>query len=188
MQKVINMNGIGELMESVPILKAAAGGLFSPNPGLVVWTWLVFFIMLIVLYKFAWKPILSALDEREEKIRKSIEDADRVEQEVKQIAEKNAELLGKAKDDVQRILAESRKEGERLREKIKKQAELEASELVEKAKLSINESRREAISGLKAEAAKLSIEIASKLVQENLDNDKNKKLANEYLNSLQKLQ
>lgn len=176
---------VSQLVDASKTYQAAGGGgIFSPNPGLIVWTWLVFFLLLLVLYKFAWKPILRSLDERENKIRKSIEDASRIEKEVEEISKKNQEILDHAKLEAQKIVEDGRKQGERFREKIKMQAETEAQELAEKARLSINEAKREAILSIKKEAVHLSIEIASKLVQENLDNDKNRKLANQYLESI----
>ncbi len=175
---------VSHLVDASKTYQAAGGGIFSPNPGLIVWTWLVFFLLLLVLYKFAWKPILKSLDERENKIRKSVEDASRIEKEVEEISKKNQEILDHAKLEAQKIVEDGRKQGERFREKIKMQAETEAQELAEKARLSINEAKREAILSIKKEAVHLSIEIASKLVQENLDNDKNRKLADQYLKSI----
>lgn len=178
------LSSVSAAVKSSPVYQAAGGGIFSPNPGLVLWTWLVFFILLLVLYKFAWKPILHALDERESKIQKSLEEASRIEREVEEISKKNEEVLTQARLEAQKIVNDGRHQGERLKEKIKMQAEREAHEMVEKARMSIGEAKREAILSIRQEAVHLSIEIASKLISENLDDEKNKKLANDFLGKL----
>lgn len=174
---------VEKLVETTSINKAA-GGLFSPDPGLVIWTWLVFFVMLAILYRFAWKPILKSLDDRENRISKSLETASDIEKKMEEISKKNEEILLDAKKEAQKIIENSRIEADKIGIKIKQQADREALEIIEKTKLAIKEAERNAINYLKKETVFLSIEIASKLIDENLDNQKNKTLSEKQVSTL----
>ena len=96
--------------------------LVQPDPGLFIWTILTFLILLGLLAKFAWAPLLKALDERQATIRKSLDDADAAQQELTQLQEKSAELIAEARAEGQSIVAKSRAAAEVVREDLHQKA------------------------------------------------------------------
>jgi F-type H+-transporting ATPase subunit b len=158
--------------------------LLSPKLGLIFWTFIVFIILLWILKRFAWKPILETLDERENRIRAALEDAERSRQEAQETLNKYQQLLDEAKKEAQEILAKSRKTAEATRDEIVQKAQAEANHLIERARKEIDLEREKAIDELRREAVELSLMIASRLIGKSLSPDDHSRLIAESLEQL----
>lgn len=166
---------------------AAAGAPTSPfdvNFGLFFWTWLVFAALLVLLWKFAWPPILRATEERERRIKRQLEEAERMNAEAKAALEEHQRLLAGAKGQAQALLAEAKVVAQQERETLLHKTREEQEQMLERAKREIDAERERAITALRREAVDLSLAAASKLIQERLDDEANRKLVTEYLNAL----
>ena len=151
-------------------------GLFTPDLWMVILTWITFFLLLSVLYKFAWKPILNALDEREESIRRSVETADKVKEELAKIHETRRQFFHEAEEKARDIISESKKAAQQISQVIQNKAKEEAGILLENARRDIKEETQKARIILREESVQIAVELASKLIEKNLDTDSNRKL------------
>ena len=142
--------------------------LLTPALGTLFWTALTFVVLLFVLKKMAWKPILQMLEEREQHIKESFEKADAARKETEQALAKNQEILEQAKKEAQELLSKSRKTAETAKEDIIRKAESEATKILDKARKEISLEKEKAIEELKSQAAELSIMIASRIIGKSL--------------------
>jgi len=149
--------------------------LVNPGLGLIFWMTLSFAIILWVLAKFAWKPIMRALKEREETISSALHAADEARNETKDLKSKHEELLTDAKDQRDVILKQGRDVKESIIEEAKVKAQEEANRIVENAKENIHYEKMAALTDLKNQLAQLSIDIAEKLLKEELSKDEKQK-------------
>ena len=157
---------------------------FDPNTSMMVMTWVVFFLLLAILYKFAWKPILTALDNREELLRKSIDEADQVKAELAKIEETRTKILAEAETQAKEIITESRQAAQEAAANIQHKAKEEAQILLENAQREIKESLNKTKAELRQESAEIAVKLASKLIEENLDDAKNKKLVDSLIKDI----
>src|SRR5437773_374067 len=104
--------------------------LVQPDPGLYIWTIIVFLVLLALLAKFAWKPLLEALDDRQQSIRKALDDARKAKQELEGIHAESAKLLAQARGEAAEIVSRSRSDADRFREEMKEKARAEAAALL----------------------------------------------------------
>lgn len=148
-------------------------GLVNPGIGLIVWMTLAFLIVLFVLAKFAWKPIMRALNQREQTIDEALHAAEKAREDMKTLQADNEKLLKKAKIERDEILKEARKLRDKIVDESKESAKQEADRILEDARNQIHYERMAAVTELKNEIANLSIEIAEKVLQQELS-DKNK--------------
>ena len=155
--------------------------LVNPGIGLIFWMTLSFGIVLFILGKFAWKPILKSLHDREETIDEALNAANTAREEMKQLQFNNEKLLKQAKEDRDAILRDARKVKDSIIEESKLKANEEANRIVESAKESIQNEKMAAVTDLKNQLASLSIEIAEKILKEELSEDKKQK---EYIQKL----
>lgn len=160
------------------------GGLFTINPGLIIWTWVIFVLLLIVLRKWAWGPILGALEARERRIQDALDRAARDREKAGQLLQEQRRLLDESRDQAQQILAEGRKAAERLRAEMLDDARSEKDHIVARARDEILYERDQALEALRREAVDLSISAAGRLLHRNLDSKENRRLVDEYLDSL----
>ncbi len=160
--------------------------LLDINPGLIIWTVIIFVLLLIVLKKTAWKPILTALDERERTIKESLEKAEEARKEAERILEENKERLAKAEEEVQRIVEQGREYAEKLKEQILAESEEQARKKIEEAEQAIERKQQEAFAQLRTEIADIAVSAAEKIIKETLDKEKQKKLVEAYLDELKK--
>ena len=159
--------------------------LVQPDPGLFIWTILTFLVLLALLAKFAWKPLLEALDSRQNAIRKSLDDAQRARQELERLNQESALIVNKARAEADQIIVGSRADAERLREDMKQKARAEADSIVKSAERQIQLETARALQQIRAEAVDLSVMIASKLIQRNLTKEDNERLIEEALKQVQ---
>ena len=111
--------------------------LVQPDPGLFIWTILTFLVLLTLLAKFAWGPLLQALESRQEAIRKSLDDAQQAKQELERLQQESAQIIRQARVEAEAIIAQSRADAERLREEMKQKARAEADGIVKNAERQI---------------------------------------------------
>jgi F-type H+-transporting ATPase subunit b len=159
--------------------------LVQPDPGLFIWTILTFLVLVALLGKFAWRPLLQALESRQESIRKSLDDAQKAKQELERLHAESAEIIRQSRVEADAIVTRSRGDAERLREEMKQKARAEADAIVKNAERQIQLETGRAIQQIRREAVDLSVMIASKLIQRNLTKEDNERLIEEALKQVE---
>jgi F-type H+-transporting ATPase subunit b len=177
------------LQEHAPAAQAAAehapsAGPFAINPGLTIWTLVVFGILMFILAKTAWPAILKQIEEREARIRQQIEDASKANAEAQRLLSEYQGQIAKARTEAQDLLAQGRLAGEKLREEMVAKGREEQEELLQRARREIALERDRAVTELRKEAVELSIAAATKVIEKNLDTEADRKLVQDYLASL----
>lgn len=180
MQRSLRLAALLSLLAASPAF-AAEGGLLSPEPGLMVWTVLIFGIVLFVLYRAAYPKILGAVEAREQHIRELLAAAARDRQEAQTLLEEQRRQLAEVRARAQEMMAEGRTAGERLREDILSQARREQEELLVRARRDIQQEMERATAQLRAETVDLAIAAASKLVERNLNEEDNRRMVRDFL-------
>lgn len=155
--------------------------LVNPGIGLILWMTVAFVAILYILGKFAWKPILKALKERETSIDEALHAADKARDEMKQLQFSNEQLLKEAKNERDAILAQARKIKDSIIEESKEKAHEEANRILHSAKESIENEKMSAITDLKNQIGKLSLEFARKILIRELSDPKKQE---EYVQKL----
>ena len=158
--------------------------LVQVDPGLFIWTIGTFLVLLGLLAKFAWGPLLKALDERQEMIRKSLHDADQATQDLKRLHQESAQIIAAARADAQSIVAKSRVAAETVREDLKQKAKEEADALVRGAQRQIQLETARAVQQIRHEVVDLSLAVASKLIKKNLTQEDNDALIQDSLTQI----
>ena len=148
---------------------------------MVLLTWVTFFLLLAVLYKYAWKPILNILDVREESIRKSLEDVDQIKSELEALDSKCTQLTAEAERKSTEIIDQSRKAAREAANIIANKAREEAQISLENAIRDIKEEVQKAQMQLREESVQIAVGLASKLIEENLSVEKNRSLINKFI-------
>jgi len=159
--------------------------LVQPDPGLFIWTILTFLVLVGLLTKFAWRPLLLALESRQQTIQQALDDAEKAKQELERLNQESAQIIRQARVEADQIVAMSRSDAERLREEMRQKARAEADGIVKSAERQIQLETARAIQQIRHEAADLSVAIASKLIQRNLTKEDNEKLIDDALKQLQ---
>lgn len=165
-------------------LPESNAGFLSPDVSMLLLTWVTFFLLVIVLYKLAWRPILAGLDAREQSIKKSVDDVERIRQELLQIDDKRKQILAEAESASKDILAQARKGAVEQAKMIQDKAKEDAHILVENARREIKEELERARADLRAESAQIAVELAGKLLDENLDDEKNRRLIDDFIKKI----
>jgi len=159
--------------------------LVQPDPGLFIWTIITFLVLLALLAKFAWRPLLQALETRQERIRKSLEDADRARQELERLQQESAKIMQQARIEAESIVAQTRTDAERLREELKQKAKEEADNILRNAQQQIQLQTRQAIQQIRHEVADIAVLLASKLLERNLAKEDNARLIDDTLKQIE---
>lgn len=159
-------------------------GPFAVNPGLIFWTWAVFITLFFLLKKFAWPAILSATEARERKIADQLAEAEKMNADAAASLEEHKKLVAGSKEAAQTMLADARNLAGKEREQILARTREEQENILERAKREIGAERDRAMTELRKEAVELSLAAASKLIEKNLDDEANRKLVGDYLDSL----
>lgn len=161
-----------------------AASLLSPNLGLFVWIVVTFGVLLILLRKYAWGPITSALSERENRIQDSMDQAERALAEAKKVQADNTKARREAEAEAQRVLREAREEAERLRGEEVEKTKAKIQEMQENAQAEIEREKQSALADLRREVADLAIQAAEKILGENLDDNRQRKLVDDFIDDL----
>ena len=156
------------------------------NPGLAIWTAITFFLLLFVLRKFAWKPLLNALQSREERISSSLEQAQNAREEAKRLLEENKKNLQRAEEQARQVIREGRAAAERLKNEIVEKANASSRRMIEQAKGEIQREKETALNELRREVVDLAIQAASKIIGEELDERHHRKVVEGFLRDLPK--
>lgn len=163
---------------------AAAAGPFTINGGLILWTLVIFGILLALLWKTAWPAILGQVEEREARIKAQLDAADRANAEAQRILAEYQQQVAGARTEAQDIVAQARVAGEKLREELIEKGRHEQEELLERARREIGLERDRAVAELRREAVELSLAAASKVIEKNLDTEADRRLVQDYLAGL----
>ena len=155
--------------------------LLQPDPGLFIWTILTFLVLVGLLAKFAWRPLLQALESRQDLIRKSLDDAQRAKQELDRLQHESAQIVRAARVEAESIITASRSDGERLRNELREKARTEAEAIIKNAERQIQLETSRAVQQIRHEVVDLSVMIASKLIQRNLTKEDNERLIEDAL-------
>ncbi len=156
------------------------------DPGMMIWTWITFFVVLIILYKVALKPILSTIQNREESMRSDLDEAEKQRSEAEALLEKHKEMIAGAESEAQKIIKENQQLAEKSRQEMIDKAREESDRLIEKAKSEIERQKQTALDSLKAEVADLAVGAAEKILLQTLDKEKQKEVVDQYLKSMPK--
>src|SRR5688572_310223 len=159
--------------------------LVQPDPGLFIWTILTFLVLVALLAKFAWRPLLQALDARQQTIARSLEEAQRARQELERIQRESAQMMAQARVEAESVIARSRSDAEALREELKQKARSEAASIVKNAEKQIQLETARAIQQIRAEAVDLSVAIASKILKRQVSKEDNQALIEETLKQVE---
>ena len=159
--------------------------LVQTDPGLFIWTIVTFLVLLALLAKFAWRPLLEALDTRQNAIRKSLDDAQQARQELERLNTESAQIVARSRQEADAIITQSRADGDRLREEIRHKARAEADLIVKNAERQIQLETSRALQQIRHEAVELSVMIASKIIQRNLTKEDNERLIDEALKQVE---
>ena len=159
--------------------------LVQPDPGLFIWTIITFLVLLTLLAKFAWRPLLQALENRHALIKKSLDDAQQAKQELERLQQESAQIIKAARVEAESIVTRSRSDGERLREEMKQKARSDAEGIVRNAERQIQLETARAVQQIRREAVDLSVMIASKIIGRNLSKADNESLIEEALKQIE---
>ena len=156
--------------------------MISFDPGLIIWTTIIFTLLLIVLKKFAWKPILNSVDERNKSIEEALKSADKAKEEMALLNADNERILQEARIERDTLLKEAREMKNNIINEAKEKASAEADKILISAKEQISNEKMKAIIELKNTVADLSINMATMVIKSELKNvDKQKQLVSEAL-------
>jgi len=179
--------GLGLLLVLPGTLPAAQEGgssVFNVNPGLAIWTWVLFLLTLAVLSWKAFPAISKGLEARRARIEEEIASARRDREEARRLLDEHQRQLDEARLEAKAILQEGREAGERLREDILADARKEHETLLEKARHEMDREREELVASVRRDAIDLSIAAAERIVRERLDDEGNRKLVRDYLSEI----
>ncbi len=159
--------------------------LIKPEIGLIFWTALTFAILLFVLRKFAWKPILGAVGDREDSIRKALAEAENARKEMQNLQADNERILKEARAEREAMLKDARDMKNKIVSDAKELAQVEADKMIQQAQATIESEKKAAVTDIKNQVANLSLEIAEKVIKEQLSNkDKQLQLVESMLGDI----
>jgi F-type H+-transporting ATPase subunit b len=164
---------------------AEAPNVFNLTSSVSFWTLIIFVLLMVVLSKYAFPPILGYAAAREQRIQQALDDAKRQREETEELLALQREELGQARVQSQQLLQEGRQAAERVRQELLLQARADGDELIERAKHEIDRQRVQAIDSLRREAAELAIAAASRLLGQRLDTAEDRRLVTDYLRRIE---
>ena len=159
--------------------------LLTPGSGLIIWQAIIFLLLFVLLSKFAWKPIIGSLKEREESIQNALDTADKARAEMAKLTADNENLLKQAREERNKMLKEAREVANRLKDEAQSDAKKAADKIITDARAAINVEKEAALRDVKTQVAMFSLEVAEKLMKKNLSSDKEQKgLIEAYIKDL----
>ena len=157
----------------------------TPEIGTIFWTTLIFLILLVVLRKYAWIPILNAVKSREERIKSALDSAEEAREEMARLKADNELIIKEARTERNQLLQEARELKEKMIEDAKDQASSEGKKIIESARVRIRNEKDAAIAEIRNQVAELSVEIAERILKQKLaDTGEQKKLIEQYLDEM----
>lgn len=167
-----------------PVPAKEQEGFIAFEVQLLILTWITFFLLCVVLYKLAWKPILAALDQREESIRRAVEEADKTHEAYVKIEETREGIIRAADEQAKETVAQARKAAVNAAKVIEERAKNEAQIILENSQRELKSQRDKAQETLRRESATVAVELAGKLIRENLNEEKNRKLIDQLIKEI----
>jgi F-type H+-transporting ATPase subunit b len=159
--------------------------LLTPGTGLIIWQTFIFLLLVFLLGKLAWKPILSSLNEREKSIQDALDTAENTRVEISKMKAENENLLKEAREERDKMLRDAREAGNRMKDEAQAAAKKSADKIIEDARTAIGIEKQAALKEIKIQVAMFSLEVAEKLLKEKLANDKAQKdLVQKYVNEI----
>ncbi len=158
--------------------------MFDINLGLTIWTTIVFLALLAILWKFAWGPVLQAVEAREARIQGTLDKAASEREAAARLLAEHREQMADARRQAQQLVAEGREMGDKLRQEIEERARTEGRVLIERARETVEREREAAIEALRRESVDLALAVAARLVEEHLDEAGDRELIVGYLEEL----
>jgi F-type H+-transporting ATPase subunit b len=162
----------------------ASSGLIEVVPGLMIWTLIAFGITFFVLRKYAFGPIQKTIDDRRDRIRQAVEEADAARNEARELLEQNRAILAQARSESAEILAEARKVGDSHIDRAKQEAETERQRRLEETRRQIDAETARAIGQIRSEVADLTVEATERVVGKVLDSADQRRLVEEAVEGL----
>ena len=157
---------------------------FDINGGGIIWTVVIFVILLALLWRLGYPALLRMVEERERRIQKQLEDAEKANAEAQRLLEEHRKQIAAARNEAQEILAKAKSVAQKERETLLAKAREEYDALLNRARKDIDAEKEKAIQALRREAVELSIAAASRVIEANLDTEANRKLVTEFLESI----
>lgn len=154
------------------------------EPGMMIWTWVTFFVLFLILARLAWKPLLSTVENREKTISDSLKRAEDAKLQAQKLMEEQQKILAGAQENIQKMMKENKEVAENIKNEIIEKARSEAQKLHERARADLERETEAAALQLKKQLADLVIQAASGLIRENLDSQKNRALIDQYIKEL----
>ena len=158
--------------------------LLSVEPGLMIWTVIIFILLLLILKKTAWKPLLTSLSNREQTIKDSIEKAENLRLDAERMLEENKKRLQQADEESRKIIIEGKAYAEKIRNELLSKTNEDTSRMVKQAKEEIEREKLAALDELRGEIANLAIKAAEKIIDENLDAKKQRKIIDGFIKQI----
>jgi len=155
------------------------------EPGLAIYTIITFLVLFVVLWKTAWPKILSALEERDARIRTSLEEADKAKEEAERIMAEYKDMLAKARKESSEIIRQGTEKAEQVREELIVKAREDAASLMEKTRKDLDRERDKAIQEMKVKSIDLSVAIAAKIITSSLTKEQQAALAREAFKEME---
>jgi F-type H+-transporting ATPase subunit b len=161
-----------------------ANPLIQVTPGLMIWTIVCFLIALFVLKRYAFGPIQKLIDERRERIRRALDEADEARDEARTLLEEHRKLIGQARSEAEEILSEARQVAKGMQERVKEETEVDRQRRLEETKRQIEAETRRALEAIRSEVAELSLVAAEKVTRKSLDDKDQRRLIDEAVGEL----
>lgn len=181
------------LMARIHVLAAEAGEA-AHGPGVAdlslshaAWTWIVFALVFLVLWKFAWKPIREQLEARENRIRETVDKARELKEEAETLLDKHREQMDRAKADAQEIVNQGREAAERIQQEASEAGQKESREIIDRARREIDLETKKALAEIRREAVDLTLAAASQVLSRSLEDDDHRRLTSEVIEELDRL-
>jgi F-type H+-transporting ATPase subunit b len=162
----------------------AANPLIQVTPGLMIWTIVAFGITLFILKRYAFGPIQKTIDERRERIRQSIEEAEHAREEARRLLEEHKALIGQARSEAESILAEARRVGDAQRERMREEVEADRQRRLEETRRQIEGETARALTQIRAEVAELTLVATAKVTGKVLDDEDHRRLITDAIKDL----
>jgi F-type H+-transporting ATPase subunit b len=159
--------------------------LVQPDPGLYIWTIVTFLVLLGLLARFAWRPLLDALEKRQAAIRQSLDDARKAKEELQRLQSESARMVAEARAEAGEIISRTRVDAARFAEEMKVKARADADALVKHAERQIEMQTSRALDTIRHEAIDLSVAMASKILRRNISKEDNERLLEDTLKEMQ---
>jgi F-type H+-transporting ATPase subunit b len=158
--------------------------IIMPQPGSIIWTAAVFLVLLLVLRKWAWKPILDGLQAREDGIKKNIEDAKKAKEDSEKLLEQYKTQLDSARKEAQKLIGDATSRAEALHDEKKKQIETEAQAILDKARSQIEQERQKVIQELRRDVVEIALSAAGKVIDKTLKPEDHRELIDREIEKL----